>query len=299
MGLTRWRGSRAKLAAMNASTLVTDTDASSTYSNYALGHTSHERNRLLRQATILHGWTAEFFRSAGITPGMRVLDVGSGMGDVSLLAAEFGAVHVTGVDYDATLVERARARVAEQGLNHRVDFVQSNIFTYTTEQRFDAVVGRYILPHVTDPVALLRHISGYVRPGGLIVLHEVDFGTPIDTWPHAPLWTSSYGLLAECFRQVGKCPDVGKRLTRIFLDAGLASPSLQGVVSVGGGSGSYLYDWLAETVRSLLPVIEKHSIASASDIQIDTLAERLEAEAITLGCQLIGPTQYGAWITTA
>lgn len=51
-------------------------------------------------------------------------------------------------------------------------------------------------------------------------------------------------------------------------------------------------------MRSLLPIIENHGTASATDIQIDTLAERLEAEGITLGAQLISPTQCGAWITT-
>jgi hypothetical protein len=52
-------------------------------SDYVLGHTPTEQLRLIRQARILAPATERFLGDAGITPGMRVLDIGCGMGDVS------------------------------------------------------------------------------------------------------------------------------------------------------------------------------------------------------------------------
>ena len=55
---------------------------------YALARCDEEYDRLSRQAAFLRGTTERLFRVAGLAPGMRVLDVGSGAGDVALLAAE-------------------------------------------------------------------------------------------------------------------------------------------------------------------------------------------------------------------
>jgi ubiquinone/menaquinone biosynthesis C-methylase UbiE len=56
-------------------------------SQYALGSTEAEHERLIRQAGWLTVHTERLFREAGIGPGQRVLDLGSGVGDVSLIAA--------------------------------------------------------------------------------------------------------------------------------------------------------------------------------------------------------------------
>jgi len=266
-----------------------------TTSEYLLGHTATEQERLLQQAAILRNWTSEFFRAAGLQARMRILDVGSGMGDVAMLAAEFGA-QVTGIDSDAAVVQRARSRVAAHGLADQIDLIHADIFTFRPAGVFDAVIGRYILPHVIDPAGAVRHMAGLVRSGGLIVLHEVDFSEPIEPWPHAPLWDRTYRLLGESFRRMGKLPDAGRRLSRIFLDAGLPTPVLEARLPVCVGRGSYIYGWVAETVRSLLPVIEREGLGLAKDIGIDSLALRLESESVELGCQLMGPTQYGAWV---
>src|SRR5262249_49365688 len=58
-------------------------------SEYALGHSDFELKRLARQAQLLEPATREYFHAAGMAPGMRVLDVGSGTGEVAFLAADF------------------------------------------------------------------------------------------------------------------------------------------------------------------------------------------------------------------
>src|SRR5437762_1701805 len=103
--------------------------ASSPTSQYALGYTDAEHERLIWQAQRFAPFTDRFFREAGISPGQRVLDVGSGVGDVALLAA--GLVgpsgEVVGIERDPRSIARARDRVAKAGLRN-VEFVQSDVF---------------------------------------------------------------------------------------------------------------------------------------------------------------------------
>jgi cyclopropane fatty-acyl-phospholipid synthase-like methyltransferase len=56
--------------------------------DYVLGHTSAEQQRLIRQARALAPLTERFLRDAGISSGMRVLDIGCGMGDVTMIVAQ-------------------------------------------------------------------------------------------------------------------------------------------------------------------------------------------------------------------
>ncbi len=74
----------------------------------------------MRQATRIAPYAERFFREAGIGPGQRVLDLGSGMGDVSTLVAGLvgASGEVVGMERDATSIERARARVAASGLRN-------------------------------------------------------------------------------------------------------------------------------------------------------------------------------------
>jgi len=92
--------------------------ASSTQVDYALRHSSRELDRLTFQGSVFAPFTRHFFTQAGISPGMHVLDVGSGSGDVSFLAAELvgEAGHVFGVDRSAEAVQRARVRAVRR--NH-------------------------------------------------------------------------------------------------------------------------------------------------------------------------------------
>lgn len=83
--------------------------ASTLSCDYALGYTNAEHDRLIRQAARIAPTTERLFREAGIGLGQRILDLGSGMGDVALLAARLvgSSGEVVGIERDATSIARA------------------------------------------------------------------------------------------------------------------------------------------------------------------------------------------------
>ena len=119
--------------------------------SYVLGRTLAEARRLQLQGSVLAPHSAHLLRLAGIISGMRVLDVGCGAGDVSVLLAGLvgpdGAV--VGVDMDPAVLELARARTAASGLRN-VSFVEADLAGLRLDEPFDALVGRLILLHLED-----------------------------------------------------------------------------------------------------------------------------------------------------
>jgi ubiquinone/menaquinone biosynthesis C-methylase UbiE len=94
-------------------------------SEYVLGHTNAEQLRLIRQARVLAPFTNRLFRDAGIASGMRVLDIGCGMGDVTMLAAQLVGPtgRVVSIDRDQASIETAKRRVSAIGLEN-VTFIK-------------------------------------------------------------------------------------------------------------------------------------------------------------------------------
>src|SRR5438093_6985933 len=127
-------------------------------SPYALGSTDAEHERLIRQAARLAPYSERFFREAGISAGQRVLDIGSGVGDVAMLAARLvgPSGEVLGVERDGRSIARARARVDEAGLRN-VSFTQSDVSEISGDGPVDATVGRYILIVFPEPAWIVRH----------------------------------------------------------------------------------------------------------------------------------------------
>jgi len=79
--------------------------------NYVLGSADREHNHLIRQAKFLASCTRRLFVDAGIRPGMRILDLGSGVGDVAMLAATLvGPSGVRSVGRVGSLADEARLR---------------------------------------------------------------------------------------------------------------------------------------------------------------------------------------------
>jgi ubiquinone/menaquinone biosynthesis C-methylase UbiE len=154
--------------------------------SYILGHNDRERRRLAIQASVLRPITERFFEDAGISAGMKVLDLGCGVGDVSMILSRMVGAEgkVTGLDFDPAAVAAARQRTAEAGVTNTV-FVESNVADWQADVQMDAVAGRHILIHTPDPVAILRRAADFMRPGGILAFQEYDFSLWVPSWPES------------------------------------------------------------------------------------------------------------------
>ena len=133
--------------------------------DYVLGHEDAELARLEHQAGILAPATEAILRMAGLAPGMRVLDLGTGLGDVAFAAA--GIVgptgEVVGIDQSRSVVARATSRAEERGLGN-VGFEVGDVGSWHDGSRFDAVMGRMILLYCPDQPAVIRHHAASLAP---------------------------------------------------------------------------------------------------------------------------------------
>lgn len=264
---------------------------------YALGDTAQEHQRLIAQAARLRVHTEPWLREAGLGPGMRVLDAGCGAGDVSFLAAEIvgpGGT-VVGVDRSADALRTAQRRASALG-HAQVTFLEGDVGAVAPEATFDALVGRLVLAHVADPVAVLRHLAGLVRPGGVVVFHELDLAAR--AWPPAPLFEQCLGWVTRAGERAGSTSNMGLRLYKTFVEAGLPAPQvrIRGIAS--DGSDRETLQSVVELVRSVLPAMERFQVATAAEVAVETLAERLRDEVVAGGGVIYTSLHYGAWTRT-
>ena len=148
-------------------------------SDYQLGSADHELARLELQGRALAPATYMIFDAAGIRPGMRVLDLGCGVGDVAFVAADLVGPdgYVVGVDRSPEALARARIHAEQRGLAQVEFFDEGDIHDPAPGGPFDAVVERAVLMYVPDPAEVLRRQATALRAGGLVVPIEIDFTT--------------------------------------------------------------------------------------------------------------------------
>ena len=126
-------------------------------------------NRMIHvsQRLALEPWLA-------IKPGMRVLDVGCGVGRWSSMLAQRGA-EVTGMDLSPTMIQEAQRRAVAHGVSERCRFLVQDLAQLEAGEQFDLVIGVTVLQHILDAAALreaVRRMRAHLKPGGRMVLLE-------------------------------------------------------------------------------------------------------------------------------
>jgi ubiquinone/menaquinone biosynthesis C-methylase UbiE len=260
-----------------------------------MGHDDRERRRLALQASILNPFTEHLLRRAGISAGMRVLDIGCGVGDVSLLAARIvgGRGQVTSLDFDRQALKTLKERASTEMLSN-IECVEGNVHDWGSGHRFDAVIGRHILIHSKNPMEVLQQSTRMLQPRGLAVFHEYDFSVMHRAWPPAPLRDRTMEVFDRFF-EAACFSNMGSRLWALLVDAGFESPDCRAEYPIDGGSDSLYFEWFAESLRSILPRAIALGIVSEGEIDIDTLEERLRAENRATRSGVPAPTMIGAF----
>jgi SAM-dependent methyltransferase len=263
---------------------------------YVLGHSPFELERLARQERLIGKMTRDYFKSAGIGPGMRVLDVGSGTGVVAFHAAELvgRSGEVIGTDLASEAVAAANSNAIASALPH-VSFRQGNPVEMSFDRPFDGIVGRYVLMFQADQSGMLRRLAKHLKPGGIIALHEPDWSF-VRSDPPAPVYERCCAWISETFARVGTSTNMSARLHRAFLGAGLPPPAMRMQAIIGDAVSAA--EWLravAELTIVLAPAIEREGVASLAEIGRETLVERIVEDASRHRSMVIGRAEIGAW----
>lgn len=265
--------------------------------DYVLGFDEPEQRRLTLQDQLVGKFTRALLLDAGIGPGMRVLDVGSGVGDVSMLAAEcVGPTgSVLGVERSPAYVAAARRRAADAKLT-QVEFIERDLFEPLPESEFDLVVGRFVLEWLPDPTAAVRHLADFVRSGGAIVFQDYDHPQHEGqySFPVAPEWERVLDACIAALARHGLHRRMGAMLRQTFIAAGLAPPQLRVDVAMGGGPDHAAYTWLAAGACSLRAALADSPIADSLD-DLPTLADRIRADACAKDSVVCLAPVVGAW----
>ena len=143
----------------------------------------------------------EFIKKLNLKPGMKVLDVACGTGNLALPAARAGAI-VTGVDIAPNLIEQARENAKREGLNVQFDEGDAEALPYDNAS-FDAVVTMFGAMFAPRPDLVAAELKRVCRPGGFIAMAN---------------WTPT-GFIGQMFKIMS---------ARVPPPAGMPSPLLWG-----------------------------------------------------------------------
>jgi ubiquinone/menaquinone biosynthesis C-methylase UbiE len=265
---------------------------------YVLGRSEAEARRLAQQGEMFKRSTRLLFEEAGLCAGLTVLDLGCGTGDVSLLAPDrVGPTgRVVGVDNNPTIVETARQRAKAMDAQ-QVTFVAADLRDIGQVCTFDAIVGRFVLMYLTDPVSALRGVFRNLRSGGLIAFYDLNFAPGITSFPVSRLHQFLGRCVSETLAGGGIDPAMGWRLYQVMEEAGLTTPRLRSEALIGGGNEwmEVFAPYVANTLRSMVPMILKYGIATEEEIDIDTFEQRYRAEILRQGSVVQWPSCVGAF----
>ena len=145
---------------------------------------------------------------------MRVLDVGCGPGSITVGLAEAVAPgRVVGLDVQPSVLGEARAHAAARRTANVAFQAGSATALPFPDGAFDAVFAHTLLEHVREPLAVLREVRRVLRPGGVLGVRDVDWGSGV-LWPPDPLVALAAELYARAWERSGGHPAYGRRLAR-------------------------------------------------------------------------------------
>ena len=259
-----------------------------------------ELERLQLQALCLEGLTRRLIRKSGIQPGMRVLDLGSGPGDVAFLVAEaVGPLgSVVGVDREERSVLLARRRAAEAGFGN-VTFAVADDEALPADAPFDAVIGRFVLIHQRDPAATIRRAATVVRPRGVVAFLEPAVHCDGHSFPELELVSAAVGSIKQFMLAALPSPDVASRMIPCFIEAGLPEPKVLWESVVPGSKDDIWLRSFVLSYKTFLPLMQRFGMVDPRVGDPETLARRIVEEAIARRAQSVTGPFASAWAIKA
>jgi SAM-dependent methyltransferase len=193
---------------------------SETPSQYLHGTDPIEQQRLARLNGLLND---ACLRELHLKGGERILDVGSGLGQLTRALAKAAGVRAVGVERSSEQLAASQRFAREAGEEQLVDFRQGDAGQLPLRAdewgTFDLVHTRFVLEHVRDPLQVVRQMVQATRPGGRIVLQD-DPHDVMRLTPEPPGFSHLWNAYLRSYDRVGNDPLIGHRLVSLLHDAG-------------------------------------------------------------------------------
>lgn len=187
--------------------------------------------RLKEQA--LMGWEKEYrnLKWFGLEDGMKVLEAGSGPGFVTeKLLEDFPTSHITGLDIDDGLLERARQRLRHVPAS-RLSMHQASVYkTGLPDNHFDFVIARLLFLHLHDPWQAVEELRRVLKPGGKLVITDIDDGVFGAIQPDVESLPSILKKLSKAQASRGGNRHIGRSLPRILSQTGFIDVDMDAVI---------------------------------------------------------------------
>lgn len=185
----------------------------------------------IRRLQLLHDvygpGTEKLLRSAGLRPGLRVVEVGCGSGNTACWVAEqvLPGGSVVAIDVSPEQIDEARQQAARRNLRN-IEFQVADAYTpRLLEGTFDLAYCRLVLMHLTKPAEGLAAMRALVRPGGVVVCEEMDLGCWVCDPPTTAM-SQFFSLNTALGERRGENYSLGVTLPRLFRDAGFVRPEV-------------------------------------------------------------------------
>lgn len=188
----------------------------SAHDSYVHGHhesvvRSHARRTVENSAAYLIPY---------LTAGMRVLDVGSGPGTITVdLARRVQPGRVLGIDVEPLMADRATGLAESQGIGNVAFDTGSGYEIDSPDDTFDLVHAHQVLQHVSDPLRVMTEMLRVVKPGGIIAVRDAIY-SGCSWYPDSAGLDSWHTTYLAAARFAHGDPDIGRRLRSLALNAG-------------------------------------------------------------------------------
>lgn len=220
---------------------------------YVHGSAPEEQRRLARLNALLNDACLRELKWVG---GYRILDVGSGLGQFSrAMARSSGPTgKVVGIERSPEQLAQAQRLAVEDRESSLVEFRQGDALALPLRPEewatFDLAHARFLLEHVSDPLAVVRAMVAAVRPGGRIVLADDDHDI-LRLSPDLPAFMPLWVAYMRSYERLGNDPFVGRRLVSLLHQAG-ATPVRSTWLFFGSCAAEPVFSALVENMLHIL-----------------------------------------------